>query len=485
MIMNFLVLINGAPKYKYFYAELAKIFEEKGHQVYFAVNAQKSTILEPLEYIDYSDNTFFFDDYLKRNFRDLVSKKIELSETWGDIFYSDFDRFFSHIYNLKKDNEYWHAVLNGLEGFFKKIIVDKKIDIILYENISNSFAYMAYTVGSNLGCTYIGLGSSRLPGRYEIQTSIYSESKYIVSGVEDKLPTSNEKKWYEDYKKHFFETQPDYMKNNTLNKKVDLSNLISYRKVITVKNYLKVYLGVYSYYDYQSGSPIDQLTSMYKLNWTKRKNEKSSYKYYLSIKEVDKLIKDNKEDFYIYPTHYHPESSTSVLAPDYTDELSNIINIHNNLPAGTYLYVKDHISARGTQNEMFYRKISALPGVRLIHFDYNVKKLIGSSLGVITITSTVGYEAILMNKPVYLFGRVFYEDFPNVYKIKSFLQLRDIQKLGTEIVSPKDIMKYVIAYYRYTFEGKILIGEPDLWSEAYFKGITNDIFNKIESVHKI
>ena len=58
--MNFLVLINGAPKYKYFFAEIAKKIEERGHHVYFAINAKKSSILEPLEYIDKSKNNFFF-----------------------------------------------------------------------------------------------------------------------------------------------------------------------------------------------------------------------------------------------------------------------------------------------------------------------------------------------------------------------------------------------------------------------------------------
>lgn len=74
--MNFLILINGAPKYKYFFAEIAKKIEEKGHYVYFAINAKKSSILEPLEYIDKSDNSFFFDEYISNNLEKIRLRKM-------------------------------------------------------------------------------------------------------------------------------------------------------------------------------------------------------------------------------------------------------------------------------------------------------------------------------------------------------------------------------------------------------------------------
>lgn len=480
--MNFLVLINGAPKYKYFYAEIAKSLEKKGHDVFFAVNAHKSVIAEPIVYIDESPNTFFFDSYLERNFDDLKGKTVEMEETWGDVFYSDFDRFLCHNYNLNKDSEYWSVVLNGLDDFFTSVISDNKIDIILYENVSNSFAYMAYKIGKLLNCTYVGLMASRLPNRYEIQTSIYEEADFITSDVETVKPTEDEKKWYQVYQENFFNTQPDYMKNNIITKKVNLASLFSYQKISTVRKSLNVLLKTNSYYDYQSGAPIEQLTSMYKLNWSKMINENQSNKYYMSVDKVDNLIRDNKEVFYVYPTHYHPESSTSVLSPDYTNEINNIVNIHNNLPVGSYLYVKDHISARGIQDREFYRKVSALPGVRLIHFDYNVKNLVKHSHGVITATSTVGYEAVLMNKPVYLLGRVFYENFPNVVKLDNFSDLRQALSKTPKSYSDEDIAKFVVAYYRYTFEGQLLIGKPELWNSAYFSKIVDDILYRIEQV---
>lgn len=478
--MNFLVLINGAPKYKYFFAEIAKKIEERGHHVYFAINAKKSSILEPLEYIDKSKNNFFFDEYMCINFEKIKLRQNDLKETWGDIFYSDFDRFFCHNYNLGRSSEYWINIAKGLDCFFEEIIATNKIDVVLYENISNSFAYMAYKKITEEKKIYLGLMGSRIPNRYEIQTSIYKEELKEIENLILDQNSIKEEEWYGEYISSISNIQPDYMKNNILNKKITLYSIFKLKKIKTLYVYLKSLIINNYEYDYQTGHPIRSLFSMFLLNFKKRKNENKTRKYYLTSKELENVLNKN-EDFFIYPTHYHPESSTSVLGANYTNEFNNILNIHNNLPVNTYLYVKDHISARGVQNEEFYMKIKALPGVRLIDFNYNVKDLIKKSIGVITVNSTVGYEAILLGKPVFLLGNVFYEKFPNVFKVESFYQLRGCIKNYT-LVSDVNIKQNILAYYRYTYPGKLLINQPEKWDDEYFENITSNIFNKLNGL---
>jgi len=63
------------------------------------------------------------------------------------------------------------------------------------------------------------------------------------------------------------------------------------------------------------------------------------------------------EQFLLYPMHFHPESSTSILAGTYLDEYEVIRNIAFSLPEGVRLYVKDHISAWGYPALDFYRRI--------------------------------------------------------------------------------------------------------------------------------
>src|SRR5690606_12013580 len=138
------------------------------------------------------------------------------------------------------------------------------------------------------------------------------------------------------------------------------------------------------------------------------------------------------------------------------------------LPFGTYLYVKDHKSAKGIHEYDFYKKISSLPNVRLINYDFNIKMLILNSKGVITINSTAGYEAVLLGKPVYIFGRVFYENFINVHKVFNFKELRLIKE-NESSPNPLDF----IAYKRYLLEGVLNINQQN--SSAYYLSLVDKI----------
>ncbi|MFH4289208.1 capsular biosynthesis protein, partial [Acinetobacter baumannii] len=88
--------------------------------------------------LDNNQNSFFFDSYLEKNFdKNLSVSHNNNQEYWGDYFYSDYDRFLTHDFNLNKDKNYWLNVKVSLDSFFEDIIKDKQIDFVLYENISN------------------------------------------------------------------------------------------------------------------------------------------------------------------------------------------------------------------------------------------------------------------------------------------------------------------------------------------------------------
>ncbi|EEX3983378.1 hypothetical protein D1J05_005134, partial [Escherichia coli] len=114
--------------------------------------------------------------------------------------------------------------------------------------------------------------------------------------------------------------------------------------------------------------------------------------------------------------------STSILA-HYHDEFNLIKNIAFSLPTGYSLLVKDHMSAYGFNSLAFYREISSLPGVYIISPEKNAKELVIDSIGVITLTSTVGYEAAILDKPVVVFGDVFYEKHKRVLKLSNYDQI--------------------------------------------------------------
>jgi len=468
--MNFLILINSAPNYKYFYYALAKEIESRGHNIYFAIDSHRSKYLEPLPELDNSENSFFFDSYLEKNFnKNLVVTNTANQGYWGDYFYSDYDRFLTHDFNLNKDKNYWLNVKINLDSFFDKIIKDKRIDFVLYENISNSFAYTAYIQCKKNGKKYIGLIGSRLPNHFEIHNSIIDEELEKLEKLSKKPATNQEIEWFESYKKSIVDIQPDYMMQNGLDN-IAISRIVKLNKVFKAFRLFTIGFKYKYYYDYQFGNPFAVPFKALRVNIKRYLNTKKSQKFYIDNNELELCAA--KESFFVYPIHFHPESSTSVLAPEYTNEYSNIINISNNLPFGTYLYVKDHRSAKGVQNYEFYKKVSALPNVRLVNFDVNIKKLILKSEGVITVNSTAGYEALLLGKPVYMLGRVFYENFPNVYRI-NFKDIRNI--------TPKEILPVknsFISYYRYCKKGKVNIFDL---SQPSLSRIATSILDSIEN----
>lgn len=471
--MNFLILINSAPQYKYFYYGIGCALKRLGHEVYYAVDARRSCVLEPLAALDYGPTTFFFDEYFKKNYKVTVpSSSSEV--TWGEYFFSEFDRFLTHDFNLSRPAGYWDKVHCCLDGFFDGLIKDKEIDAVIYENISNSFAFSAYRAISRAGKSYLGLMASRLPGRFEVHKSILNDELSTLNVLSKAALSSEELKWYESYREGIIHITPDYMKYNNLDK-IGMSKLLSFAKIKHVSRLIISWMKNDHFYDYQFGSPLRAIIKGFEVNLKRKISAVRSVKYFEADETVDAA--SESEAFYVYPMHFHPESSTSVLSPLYTNEFNNILNISNNLPLGVKLYVKDHMSAFGFQTSEFYRKISALPAVRLVKPTQNIKRLILKSKGLITVNSTAGLEALVLGKPVYLLGSVFYQNFPGVIKLKNFSDLPSA--LNIPMSDAGDIAKYIVAYRRFTHEGDLRISSWRTKDNKYYGELASLLVSKV------
>lgn len=467
--MNYLILINSAPNYKYFFYRLGCALESQGNKVYYAVDSHRSCALEPLAEIDDNENSIFFDQYFEQHYHfQKEQSDYRFETTWGSYFFADFDRFLTHRFNLNKPKGYWEQTRVCLDDFFQEAMDKYDIHAVLYENVSNSFAYSAYRMMKQKGGIYLGLVGARLPNRFEIHTSIIEDELHQLKKLKALPASENEQVWYQDYKENIVNVLPSYMISNSSGN-VSLTRLINRKKVNKLLRWIKAIFHQNDFYDYQSGTALNSLIKAIRVNLQKNLNSYKVRKYYLSLNEVEK--NSQVDNYYVYPIHYHPESSTSVMAPNYTDEFNNILNISNELPFGTYLYVKDHISSVGVQSVDFYKKLSALPAVKLVAPSYNIKRLVLSSKGMITVNSTAGYEAIILDKPVYLLGRVFYENFANVYPLINFAAIREaIQQTKTV-----DVSKDIIAYYRYTHEGQLAFNTATEQPDTYYLAITNKL----------
>ncbi|MBM6963896.1 hypothetical protein H6A37_08650 [Phocaeicola plebeius] len=176
---------------------------------------------------------------------------------------------------------------------------------------------------------------------------------------------------------------------------------------------------------------------------------------------------------YVYmPLHLIPESSTSVLAPFYINELHVIEAVSKSLPAGWYLYVKEHQSMIGERGIDFYKRVKQLPNVRLVQINYysDPKPWIEKSQGVVTITGTSAYEAALLGKHACLFSDVIFSCIDGIHRVHSFEELPIIFK---EFGKPLDNIKSCASYIKTVIE----FGEPvDL--KYLLRTLPNTIINK-------
>lgn len=118
------------------------------------------------------------------------------------------------------------------------------------------------------------------------------------------------------------------------------------------------------------------------------------------------------EKFVLFPLHVTPEATLLGSVPELADQFSFIKNISMNLPAGVFLYVKEHPHQQMGLglDYAFYKRVRSLPNVRLYSHAVRAESLYCdlNCLAVVVIAGTVGLEAALKRKPVFVFGRPIY-----------------------------------------------------------------------------
>lgn len=121
----------------------------------------------------------------------------------------------------------------------------------------------------------------------------------------------------------------------------------------------------------------------------------------------------NKYTYAFFPLHLEPERVLLISARYYLNQIEVVRNIAQSLPAGMTLIVKDHPKGFGRRPYSFYDKLLKIPNVKLIRPDVNSEVIIENAKLITTIAGTVGWEAIIKEKPVIIFGPTIYDFLPS------------------------------------------------------------------------
>lgn len=473
--MKFLILIDESPLVVML-SEIAKELARRGHVIEWACESR-------IPLVKY-DLTLEGKTFLLTNF---IKKHNERKSYFGEhshIMFPNYDR--DYELGLIRPGRYDQKTAKKLLSFFDHIFISSNPDFVIYENVSNSFAYAAYTVAKNYNKNYIGLISSRIPGRFEIWSTPFG----IQDNIQQAMTLKNEIN--DPVINRFIKTCvvekrlpiPDYMKDNPTSYKTKyIKHYFDKIKQdpIIIKKIFNSIVQKEGRHAIQSHPILDGIIARFKRN-IKRK---------VVLIQLEKLLAFPQpgEKYLIYPLHYHPESSTSVLSPEFVDEDVVIKNLAFNLPDGIMLYIKDHPNAAGFKKISYYKRLCTLPNVRLIHYKHPTKSLLENSEGVVTLTSTMGFEALLHEKPVYCLGEAFYTPHKMCIKMAHATELKKAHETFTKQKPSsssfhEENKRFVKAYYMQTHEGKLLTDRRSITCDIITK-VTNAIESHTNAVlHK-
>ncbi len=198
----------------------------------------------------------------------------------------------------------------------------------------------------------------------------------------------------------------------------------------------------------------DFVVCLYKMNFSIKQhpgNFPVSFWYRLSNLFYAKKMKrfynthsisiDKEEKFIFYAMHFEPEGGTSVCVP-LQNQLTIIQMLHNALPQGWKLYIKEHphqfmlnnpemvyflYNLKWWKSIEFYKELLKLHNVILVNFNTSSKTLLDKAQAVATINGTIHLESTFHNKPCIVFGgkNLLLQNAKNILYVDSFKTLQE------------------------------------------------------------
>lgn len=158
-------------------------------------------------------------------------------------------------------------------------------------------------------------------------------------------------------------------------------------------------------------------------------------KLYNKLTVADNKI-DLKSEYIFFGLHYQPERATLPLGGWFSDQLLIVDLVSRALPKEYTLIIKEHpwqlqpLSKGELQrSDVFYKKIASYDNVVLVSESFNTSKLIHHSRAVVTITGSIGWQAICQKKPAFIFGKPWYKDCYGAYAIENYNECKRLVKM--------------------------------------------------------
>lgn len=232
----------------------------------------------------------------------------------------------------------------------------------------------------------------------------------------------NTKTQIEEYIKQ--KRQPYYVTHSSM-----LFRLLSFADISgVIKSVRTHYKDKKSYQALAYGNPFFFPLLRFRKVINKRKYTKYFNDKFLTLENL------KNKNFFVYPLHFHPEAATLIQGRWLNNQKEIIEMFSKYLPADTILIVKEHKVSIGRRNIHFYKEINNLYNVHFVSHQTDVYNLLEMSQGVITISSSMGLEAIMLNKAVITVGDIHYNILSQVIKARDFSKISEYIKIANNFV---------------------------------------------------
>lgn len=418
-----------------------------------------------IDILEKNNITYFnVSDYVKKNIS-IIKQRIKNLKYYDDYKVDDFSIYKAmvaerYFYSINQHN--YMELLIGSLMFWEEIF--DEYDYVIGPGMAFTLHYTAYlaSIKKFKHSKYLAILTTRNPNGRIVFCNNHIDSWQSVKNkfcaIKNECLNNSQESISTEFLNEFIQknTKPEYM------------NLKYQKPKIRKDQILEIFMRFYGYYiegwykdpyDYYNQTPL-----FYINKYLKRYIKSKFDNYYFKEKIID--FDRNNEKYIYFPLHFQPEATTLVQAPYYVDQINFIKNVSMSLPVGYKLYVKEHPSSIGYRESKYYNKIEKIPNVLLISPGVDSIKLIKNSQAVIVLSGTVGWEALLLKKPVIIFGNAFYNDTDLTYQCKHYEDITEIiNKISNDILNDTvyydRVKKFITAIYEGSYKGYFTIPKFD------------------------
>jgi hypothetical protein len=147
--------------------------------------------------------------------------------------------------------------------------------------------------------------------------------------------------------------------------------------------------------------------------------------YKTNLKKYSVLNVDYNQKYVYFPLHLQPELTTSIHGGEYSDQLLALEQLSAFLPEDYLIYVKENPKQGYYQRDnLFFKRLQSIDKIILVDKNVDTHQLIKHSQFLSIISGTAGWEALLAQKQVLLFGFAWYSSLPGVTKFSDKIEFK-------------------------------------------------------------